>query len=177
VFCITLLCSHKRTEFGKPLAYRGPVYASGDCQWCGEAHFVDLAHYGPAHRYKNLGIQISISIQLYYVHYSSSCYLNRLSFSTKALRAWRHRTVRRRKSSADRNSSYRKVVMHTSQGTCAKRDWAACRGITRVRYIFVLRLQLDGAILISNESFKYSWKTNFCLFVTLSLAIRITQIL
>jgi hypothetical protein len=40
VFCITLLCSHKRTEFGKPHAYRGPVCASGNCQWCGEPYFV-----------------------------------------------------------------------------------------------------------------------------------------
>jgi hypothetical protein len=34
-----LLCNDKHTEFGKPHAYREPMYASENCQWCGEPYF------------------------------------------------------------------------------------------------------------------------------------------
>jgi hypothetical protein len=33
VACMILLCNHKRTEFGKPHAYREPMCASENCQW------------------------------------------------------------------------------------------------------------------------------------------------
>jgi hypothetical protein len=38
-----LLCDHKRTEFGKPHAYREPMCASENCQWCGEPYFAGAA--------------------------------------------------------------------------------------------------------------------------------------
>jgi hypothetical protein len=34
-----LLSNHKRTEFGKPLAYREPMCTSENCQWCREPYF------------------------------------------------------------------------------------------------------------------------------------------
>jgi hypothetical protein len=43
VLFITLLYSRKRTEFGKPHAYRGLVCTSRDCQWYGEPYFVGAA--------------------------------------------------------------------------------------------------------------------------------------
>jgi hypothetical protein len=43
VFCITLLCSHECTEFGKPHAYRGPERTSRDCPWCGENYLAGAA--------------------------------------------------------------------------------------------------------------------------------------
>jgi hypothetical protein len=36
VACMIFLCNHKRTEFGKPHAYREPMCASENCQWCGK---------------------------------------------------------------------------------------------------------------------------------------------
>jgi hypothetical protein len=35
-----LLRNHKRTEFEKPHAYREPMCASENCQWCGEPYFI-----------------------------------------------------------------------------------------------------------------------------------------
>jgi hypothetical protein len=43
VACMIVLCNHKRTEFGKPHAYRGPMCASERSQWCGEPYFADAA--------------------------------------------------------------------------------------------------------------------------------------
>jgi hypothetical protein len=34
-----LLCNNKRTVYEKPYAYREPMCASGNCQWCGELYF------------------------------------------------------------------------------------------------------------------------------------------
>jgi hypothetical protein len=34
-----LLCNHKRTKFEKPYAYREPMCASENCQWCEEPYF------------------------------------------------------------------------------------------------------------------------------------------
>jgi hypothetical protein len=36
VACMILLCNHKRTVYEKPYAYREPMCASENCQWCGE---------------------------------------------------------------------------------------------------------------------------------------------
>jgi hypothetical protein len=41
--CMILLCNHRRTEFGKPHACRGPVCASEKSQWCGEPYFAGAA--------------------------------------------------------------------------------------------------------------------------------------
>jgi hypothetical protein len=43
VACIISLYSHKRTEFGKPHAYRGPMCASEKSRWCGEPYFAGAA--------------------------------------------------------------------------------------------------------------------------------------
>jgi hypothetical protein len=43
VACMYLLCNHKRTEFGKPHAYRGPMCASENYLWCGEPYFAGAA--------------------------------------------------------------------------------------------------------------------------------------
>jgi hypothetical protein len=40
---MSLLYSHKRTEFGKPNEYRGPMCASEKSQWCGEPCFAGAA--------------------------------------------------------------------------------------------------------------------------------------
>jgi hypothetical protein len=42
-FCIILLCSHKRTEHGKPHAYLAPTCALENCQCCEELYFASAA--------------------------------------------------------------------------------------------------------------------------------------
>jgi hypothetical protein len=37
-----LLCNHKRTVYEKPYAYREPMCASENCQWCAEPYFVGV---------------------------------------------------------------------------------------------------------------------------------------
>jgi hypothetical protein len=38
-----LLCNRNITEFGKADAYRGPMFAPGNYQWCGEPYFAGVA--------------------------------------------------------------------------------------------------------------------------------------